>query len=129
MYYLTVSQCRRIRVGNSSFCSFALRSSLFRSKSLILNSNRGRIAHVALNKRATMSKSLPKTDGSDSLFSKSELLFHCFAHKKGAICLKNQKANSQPWQEDCTLSFGASIKNPGPKERYNYRPASKLMST
>ena len=99
------------------------------SRHSLQKSNSVEIAPVALNKRATMSESLPKTDGSDSLFSKSELLFHSFAHKKEAICLKNQKANSQPWQEDCTLSFWASTKTTGSKERYNYRPASKLMST
>ena len=41
--------------------------------------------------------SLQKSDGSDSLFSKSESLFRYFAHKKQVICSKNQRANSQPW--------------------------------
>ena len=45
------------------------------------------IAPITLYKRSSMS---------DSLFSKSESLFRSFAHKKRAIRLKNQRADSQP---------------------------------
>ena len=39
--------------------------------------------------------SLQKSDGSDSLFSKIELLFHSFAYKKRAICSKSEKTKEQ----------------------------------
>ena len=52
--------------------------------------------------------SLQKSDGSESPFSKSESLFRSFAHKKGAIRLKNLRTNSQ----SCTspVYFSCNVK-------------------
>ena len=48
----------KIRLGNSPFCSFTLRSSLFCSKLLKLKSEHERFAQVTINKKTTMSQSL-----------------------------------------------------------------------
>ena len=80
-------------------------------RSLFFKEQREWFALVALYKRVTVSElllslftkeqpwavcsrcSLQKSGGSDS----PESLFFSFAHKKRAIRLKNQRANSQPW--------------------------------
>ena len=48
----------KIRLGNSPFCSFTLRSSLYCSKLLKLKSEHERFAQVTINKKTTMSQSL-----------------------------------------------------------------------
>ena len=87
--------------ANRSCCSFLkingsdLLSMLFtkerpwanRSSHSLQKSDCERFAPVALYKIC---------DGRDLLFSKSESLFRSFAHKKRALCSKNQSANSQP---------------------------------
>ena len=54
---------------------------------------------VNRSRRSSLRCSFLKSDGSNSLFSTSESLFHSFAHKKRAIRSKNLRANSQPWRK------------------------------
>ena len=75
---------------------------------------------IALYKRATMSESLP------SLFTKEQP----FAHKKRAICLKNQRANSQPCVGDIVPHRATSspenlhVKSSSTKRRPTFYAAS-----
>ena len=75
---------------------------------------------IALYKRATMSESLP------SLFTKEQP----FAHKKRAICLKNQRANSQPCVGDIVPHRATSspenlhVKSSSTKRRPTFSAAS-----
>ena len=71
-----------------------------------------------------------KCDRSDSLFSKSESIFRFFAHKKRAICLKNQKANSQPCQEvKCPGKESNWVKSDGSNSLFWHKNGEKRAKT
>ena len=83
--FLTVFNCF------SPFYAYKSESlpSLF-APSLFLKECQERFTPITLYKRATTSH---------LLFSKSNSLYRSFAHKNRAICLKNPRANSQPWSK------------------------------